>query len=297
MARRRRRRSRAGAEESSDTERWMISYSDMLTVLLGLFIVLYAFSLVDVKKFTALSASLADAFNGGHSSVLQQGSGVLEGTGNRPQPANGPEANVVNPIATAPGQSPQASPQNSTYPSSGASLDPRARQEYDQLAGMREQMQAALDQRGLGTSVRFSVDRRGLIVTVVTDELIFPGNSAVLQQRGQDVVDALGPTLRDSGRSLEVDGHTNQLNVSTAEYPSGWELSSARASAVVRYLIDHEQLAKGDLTAVGFSDTRPLVPPDDPQSVTRNRRVDIVVLSTLPAALADELPQAAGSAG
>jgi chemotaxis protein MotB len=92
---------------------------------------------------------------------------------------------------------------------------------------------------------------------------------------------------------IEVDGHTNQEYVSTDPYPSGWEVSSARASAVVRALIQGG-VAASRLTAVGYSDQRPLVPPDDPLSVTRNRRVEIVVLSTLPAEAADML-QAAGS--
>jgi chemotaxis protein MotB len=89
-----------------------------------------------------------------------------------------------------------------------------------------------------------------------------------------------------------VDGFTNQQKVNTDPYPSGWELSSARASAVVRYLISGG-IAEGRLSAVGFSDQRPLYPASDPRSISRNRRVEIVVLSSLPAAAGDALQAAA----
>jgi chemotaxis protein MotB len=84
--------------------------------------------------------------------------------------------------------------------------------------------------------------------------------------------------------------------VSTGPYPSGWELSSARASTVVRYFIAHG-VAPSRLTAVGYSDQRPLYPPSDPRAATLNRRVEVVVLSSLPAAAADDLATAGQAAG
>ena len=95
---------------------------------------------------------------------------------------------------------------------------------------------------------------------------------------------------------IEVNGYTNQLPASTYPYPSGWELSSARASAVVRYLVAHK-IAEPRLSATGYSDLDPLVNPDDPPSVTRKRRVDIVVMSTLPDAAGDALAAAVKAGG
>ena len=99
------------------------------------------------------------------------------------------------------------------------------------------------------------------------------------------------PPLRDNGHKIEVDGFTNQANVNTYPYPSGWELSAARAAAVVRYLISAG--VHGDrLSAVGFSDQKPLVDPKDPRSITRNRRVEIVVLTTVAPEHQADLPEA-----
>jgi chemotaxis protein MotB len=145
--------------------------------------------------------------------------------------------------------------------------------------------------------VRFTVDARGLVVTIVTSSVVFQGDSAALLPAGQRIVAAVGPTLRPLANHIEVDGHTNQLPVPTRNYPTAWELSTARASAVVRYLVDHEGLAANRLMAAGFAGEKPLYPPRDPRAVTLNRRVEVVVLSTLPAAERALLPTAAPSSG
>ena len=103
---------------------------------------------------------------------------------------------------------------------------------------------------------------------------------------------AIGPALGKQPNNIEVDGYTNQLKVSTGPYPSGWELSSARASAVVRSLIGFG-VAESRLSAVGYSDQHPLVPPSNPKSVVLNRRVEIVALNDLPNASGSQLVAAA----
>jgi len=123
---------------------------------------------------------------------------------------------------------------------------------------------------------------------------VFAGNRADLQSGGKKILNALSPTLAKLKNNIEVDGNTNQLKATTTYYPSGWELSAARASTTVRYLIGHG-LAKDRMSAVGFSDTKPLIDPKDPRAVTMNRRVDVVVLTMLNAEQAALLPAAAGN--
>jgi chemotaxis protein MotB len=124
--------------------------------------------------------------------------------------------------------------------------------------------------------------------------LVFGGNSAELRAGGQLILNQVIPPLLAIANSIEVDGHTNQQNVSTFPYPSGWELSSARASAVVRYVVGTFGFPQSRLRAVGFSDQKPLYKPSDPRSITRNRRVDVVVLSKLSAAERALLPTLGG---
>jgi chemotaxis protein MotB len=284
------RRSAAGrrrgghAEEHENHERWMVTYADMLTLLLVLFIVLYAISQVNTSKFSELKSSLASAFKNGQPSVLSGGSGIVSGD-SAAQQAN-PNLPVFSLIQ----------PQSSK--SEAASQDRQAAQrEVDEFKEIEAAIKASLHKHALDGNAEFSIDERGLVVTVVTNELVFSGNSAVLEPEGAVILGAVLPPLRPITNEIQVDGHTNQQNVSTAPYPSGWELSSARASSVVRYLVTHGPIAAKRLSAAGCSDQRPLVPASDPRSVTRNRRVDIVVLSKLPASARSQLPALGRSTG
>jgi chemotaxis protein MotB len=169
-----------------------------------------------------------------------------------------------------------------------------ATKEAEKLKKIENKISDALAKQKLLGQVKFTIDRRGLVVTVVTNEIVFAGDRADLKPGGQKILNAIAPTLAKLPNSIEVDGNTNQLNAKTKFYPSGWELSAARASTTVRYLSSHG-VAKNRLSAVGFSDTKPLIDPADPRSITMNRRVDIVVLTTLPADQAALLPTASGS--
>jgi chemotaxis protein MotB len=278
------RRSRnAHAEDHENHERWMVTYADMLTLLLVLFIVLYAISQVNTSKFSELKSSLASAFKNGQPTVLSAGSGVVGGESVSSQQQIAPDSPVL-------AQHPQA-----TQPLSKSDAS-AAQREVDEFKQIEAAIKASLHAHGLDGSALFSIDERGLVVTVVTDELVFAGNSAELEGHGSEILDAVMPPLLSIDNHIQVDGHTNQENVSTAPYPSGWELSSARASSVVRYLIAHGPMAQSRLSAAGFSDQRPLIPPSDPRSITRNRRVDLVVLSKLPATARSALPALGGSA-
>src|SRR6185437_11171647 len=123
--------------------------------------------------------------------------------------------------------------------------------ELDEFNKIKAAIKASLHERHLDGTAAFSIDQRGLVVTLLTDELVFAGNSAVLEPQGGVILSAVAPALVHIDNELQVDGHTNQQNVSTAPYPSGWELSSARASAVVRFLISDGHISASRLSAVG----------------------------------------------
>lgn len=256
-------------EEHENHERWMVTYADMLTLLLVLFIVLYAISQVNTSKFAELKSSLSNAFGNGQQPVLNGGMGPIDGA------ITSSDKSIVD------SRIPNVNLQQSlnTANSSGKSA---AQIEVDEFTKIEKSIQAALKVKGLAGTASFNIDERGLVVTLVTDELVFTGNSAVLEPEGAVILNAVTPSLAQVDNQIQVDGHTNQENVSTAPYPSGWELSSARASSVVRYLVQRG-IAASRLSAAGYSDQRPLVDPKNPASIVRNRRVDIVVLSKLPA--------------
>jgi chemotaxis protein MotB len=275
-------------EEHGGSERWLVTYADMLTLLLVLFIVLYSMSVVDATKFTQLRAGLAAVFDPGSSVVASQSGAVTATTDDGSSDAQSITPDItptqVNQVPTPTIlENEDATKVLQEQAAAASKEDGDVQKELDQFKAIEDAISAALARQGLTGAAQFSIDQRGLIVTLVTNDVVFSGNSATLLPGGQKLLSVVVPPLRNFTNNIEVDGHTNQQNVSTAPYPSGWELSSARASAVVTYMIGREGISPSRLSAVGFSDQKPLYPPTDPRAVTLNRRVDIVVLSNLAA--------------
>ncbi len=299
----RRRGGRHEEEEHANHERWLLTYADMITLLMVLFIVLFAMSTVDAKKFEELKESLAGAF-GGATHLVAGGSGVGGDTeGITPAPidlSSSTGGSGVAPSAAAKAQDKAAADkavQDKAVQAADrakASQNQRAAQaELDRLLKLRKKMQDALRRAHLAGTVQFEINQRGLVVRIVTSAVVFGGDSAVLRPEGQRIVRALVPALRSVRNALEVSGHTNQLNVPTRAYPTSWELSTARASSVVRYLLGFRGMSAARMTAAGYADQRPLLPPSDPRSITRNRRVEVLVLSNEPAEVRALLPSLA----
>ncbi len=291
---RRHRKHRSGHEEEHDnSERWLLTYADMLTLLMVLFIVMFAISQVDQKKFAALKNGVAMAF-GSPSAAFEQSSGPLDEA----------EASALLDLSTGTGGDPTSEAKIKAAEAAVSAAD-RSRAQTKQEAAEREvrdmdkvkkAIAAALASKHLAASVRFNIDERGLVVTVITNSVVFAGDRADLLPAGRRIVAAIGPALRPLPNNIEIDGHTNQLPVPTVNYPSGWELSTARACAVLRFLADESGVPSKRLSASGFGQERPLYPASDPRSVTLNRRVEIIVLSELPIDVRALLPAAARAA-
>jgi chemotaxis protein MotB len=274
-------------EEHVNHERWLLTYADMITLLMVLFIVMFAMSSVDSKKFEELKQSLAGAFGGSQTLVpggASQG-GSTDGISPVPidlQIETGAGAEALTQLT--PDEATEAVQQADrveAYRNQKA-----AAAEVESLRELQQTMARELAAAGLtDESVQFQITERGLVVRVITSAIVFGGDSAVLLPQGRRIVAALAPALAAVPNQVEVSGHTNQLPVATVNYPSGWELSTARASSVVRHLLTFPGIAAERLAAVGYSDLRPLYPPSDPISVVRNRRVEVLVLSGRPAAV------------
>jgi chemotaxis protein MotB len=286
-------------EEHVNHERWLVSYADMLTLLFVLFVVLFSMSTVDKKKFAELAAGLSAGF-GAQSVAFQGAAATLDGSGNATQfipidPGANPGDGGSGTADMSPKEKQAVEAAVRAQSRTKASKDAQAAaKEAEDLKKIEEKIADALAKSKLLNDVKFTIDERGLVVTVITNEVVFAGNRADLQPGGAKILDAISPPLAKLPNDIEVDGHTNQLKAKTTFYPSGWELSTARASTVVRYLIG-EGLAKSRMEAVGYADTKPLMPASDPRSVQLNRRVDVVVLTALPADQAVLLPGAAGA--
>jgi chemotaxis protein MotB len=278
-------------EEHENHERWLVSYADMMTLLMVLFIVMFAISQVDQKKFAELKNGLAVGF-GSPSTTFDGGQQTLIESSDTDSPmdlSTGIGGTVSSP-ATAQLVKDAVSAQDRAK---AAQQQAAARREVEDYKKIEEKINASMKAQGLTDAVRFTIDERGLVVTVITSSVVFAGGEAELLPAGGRILDGIGPAIAPLPNRIEVDGHTNQLAATTGIYPSGWELSTARASTVVRYLNSHAHIPENRLFAAGFADTKPLYPASDPRAVTLNRRVEIVVLSNLPADTRALLPSAA----
>lgn len=237
-------------EEHVD-ERWMASYMDMVTVLMCMFIVLYAMSTVDENKFEQLRNSLATGFGATDVQAIDTAKGVVVPLDLADQEAEG-----------------------------FTDLE-LAQLEVDKLTALKEAMRAALAKQRLEYLVDFKFDERGLSVGLVGTETFFQGNRVDLSARAIQVLDAIAPPLATSKREISVEGHADRHG-STGIYPTDWELSSGRATQVLRRMVEHGGVPQEHIAAVGFGSARPVTARADPISMAKNRRVDVVVLSDQP---------------
>ena len=269
-----RRRSHAHEEEEhGNHERWLVTYADMITLLMVLFIVLFAMSSVDQKKFNALKSGLAAGF-GQSTSLLDGSSSILEEPG----------TSALDPIA--PKQNFQELPEvelaastNGLGSQGEAAAREQAKAEVDRLDKLYKKLLAALAAKGLADDIRASYDGRGLVLSLVSKHVVFDADLATLSPRGRQVVDVMATVLATVPDPLEVDGHTNQMGVKPKYFATDWDLSAARAVTVLRRLNEVAGLPSDRLSLAAFGHERPLVDPARPGSQEINKRVDIVVLS------------------
>lgn len=288
-------------EEPINHERWLVSYSDMVTVLMALFIVLYAISQVDQVKYESLRASLSAGFGVAETSVLPEGGGPMADSGTQarfptvedivPNLTDGliseNAAGDLDPISTESAQS-IAAAQAAAEGASQEDLQ-AAEKEYDNLTEIRDRIRGALDRKDLGDSVDFRINKEGLVIGMITNDVFFATASNELTAVSTSVIDTITPFLAKLPNEVSVEGHADVVPTGST-FKTNWELSSARATTVLRRMIDVGDVAPGRVAAVGFGDARPLVKGKDAASLAANRRVDLVVLSSQPERVRALLP-------
>jgi chemotaxis protein MotB len=277
-------------EAEHPDERWMASYMDMITVLMCMFLVLFAMSTVDQQKYIALKNSLATGFGEVKSQKVDTASGTVvtkdqveDGSGYSIDKSHADHSSASSGDAgsnaeAGPGTA-TADPTSTAVPKTASKADvDAAKQELDDLQGIERAIKANLRKAGQTTNVQFTVDARGLTVRLVGSETYFATNSADLSDQAKRIMDAIAPVLRTSDHDVSIEGHADQRN-STAPYATNWELSAARATGVLRDLVERGGLPAAHVQSVGYGSSRPLAKGESDQALTLNRRVDIVVLS------------------
>jgi chemotaxis protein MotB len=263
-------------EAHGNHERWLITYADMVTLLMVLFIVMFAISQVDQKKFEALREGMAAGF-GQQPSPMAGDRSILIESGQMPMPPVSPKIEVTD-VDLGPTEESEQPPVSEDVTDRERRYA-EARAEVERLEALRKRVARALKREGLLDDVAMEIDERGLRISLVSRHIVFRPNIARLSPRGRRVLDVLSPVLRDLPNRIEVAGHTNQVPVKPKYYPTDWELSAARAVTVLRYLSERGGVSSENLLAAAYGHEQPLLDPAKPGSQQMNKRVDVIVMS------------------
>jgi chemotaxis protein MotB len=228
--------------DSGGSLRWLLTYADMITLLMAFFIMMYSMSVINISKFHNVAIAIRSGFGGvmpGQSRSILSTDGQISF---KPSPLAGDTTGVawqvVKPLQAYINQTPSAK-----------------------------------------KTVRVYVDRRGLVVSLRSDKVLFDPGRAEIKAQAYPIMTRIAGVIRSVANEVRVEGHTCNLPTKSVLFASNWELSTTRATNVVRYMIDKQGIPAARLSAAGYADTRPLGPNDTEEHRRRNRRVDFVILN------------------
>jgi chemotaxis protein MotB len=253
-------------------ERWLLTYSDLITLLMALFMVLFSISSVNKSKFESLQHALQDAFSG---RILPGGRSIKEagGTDNIANPApSAPESSLQPYLGGRPKEATQTGGMTASAAAQAASKE---QQDFQKL---KQQIDKLAQQKGLSGKVQTQVTQDGLLIRVLTDDLLFDSASAVPRPASMSLLHGVAGLLssRAADHQLIVQGHTDSQPIHSAQFPDNWALSTARAESVVRTFA-HYGIAQARMTAAGRGEFKPIVPNASAGGRSLNRRVEILV--------------------
>jgi chemotaxis protein MotB len=248
----------------------------MITLLMALFMVLFSISSVNISKYQTLQQSLKAAFSG---SILSGGRSIMQ-SGSESTSAHTPataEVPSIVPLTPSIPKPTQTTAQVTRQISKALQTVNAANQEQASFQKLQRELNAYARSHGFSNQVQAVIDERGLVVRVLTDKLLFGSGSAELQTAGLPLLQEIAHLLNvDHKHPITVEGNTDNQPIHSAQFPSNWELSTDRATTVLRYLIAHG-VAQQRLSATGYAALHPLASNATAGGRARNRRVDIVL--------------------
>ena len=240
---------RGKKHEEEASEAWLLPYSDLMTLLLALFIALFAISQTDQTKLQALAQAFTAAFNIG-------GPSFFEGAG------------------------PNMSMQREVMSSEDAGNDAYIK-ENQSLENLKEQLDQYIQQNELQEELSTQLEEEGLMIRIKAKAL-FPSGSADLVPESQRIGPIVAGLLAAVPERVLISGHTDTDPINTPQFPSNWELSSVRAMTFMKYLLSiNANLNPARFSAIGYGEYRPIAPNDTAENKQRNRRVEILIARSL----------------
>ncbi|WP_322923942.1 flagellar motor protein MotB [Paenibacillus campi] len=251
-------------------DRWLITYADLITLLLIFFIVMYSVSQIDSDKYKVLTESLQLTFQNPHSnSILNGGKGVT-GTAGQSTSEGGQS-----------GQQGQTGQQNGQGQEALTNREQAFREQERELTNLMKVIQNYVQTNNLQGQVTVVDKPQGISITL-SDQFLFDEGKAELKPGSLGTLARLASLFQSINTTISIEGHTDNLPiVHASRYQDNWELSGARALSVLRYFIDVKKINQAKFQYAGYGATRPTADNSTPAGRQKNRRVEIIVLRQL----------------
>jgi chemotaxis protein MotB len=264
------------AEAPENHERWLITYADLITLLLVFFIIMYAMSKIDQSKFDVLAKVLMFQFQKSDS-ALPKNAGV---SGNA-NPAKGGHSEDTLKSTAEQLQQMQAQQQQQQQQEITQQQQEQMQREKD-LQELNEKLQKYIDENQLQAQVVVNNRERGVAITL-NDLFLFDLGKADLKPAAYPILDKLAGLLPSLNTKISIEGHTDNLPLATGNpFGDNWGLSNSRSLSVLHYFTRNAKLPDNMFISVGYADTMPVVPNDSDANRQKNRRVEIIVLRDPP---------------
>jgi chemotaxis protein MotB len=260
----RKKKHKGGHEDGHVDERWLLTYADLITLLMALFMVLWSISSVNISKYEDLQRSLAEAFSG---KVAPGGQGIKE---------NGGSESIPTPAENAPVVAVQQTNADSKNKSTLSKAQQKAAAQHEQAAlkEVQKEVQQIANEQKLSGKIQTQLTKDGLHIRITTDDLLFDSGSANVKTKAGPLLLSLGDVLRREGtHKIVVQGYTDNVPIS-GRYRSNWNLSSDRAANVVLSLIEAD-VSGERLSAAGHADKQPVASNKSDVGRSLNRRVEL----------------------
>lgn len=229
--------------------RWVISYADFVTMLLALFMVMFAVNGMDAKHLKDVNKSIEKVF-------AQQ-----------PAPETTKQENVKNSEILESGESILEDDGKTVLEGKDGIL------ESDQI------LKKLKDNIDINNSTTLLKESRGVVIRL-NDTMLFDQGSAIIKPEALSTLESISGKLREFNNPILIEGHTDSTPIKNEKYPSNWELSTARATNIISYLIEKQKFPPNRLSAVGYGEYMPVADNSTPENKAKNRRVDIIILSS-----------------
>jgi len=245
-------------EKHVNHERWLVSYADFITLLFAVFVVLYAMGVSDKKKVEEVMKSISESFG-----MAKAGTS--------------PKINVIDSqqITVIPALKLEAKIDPMSHSRTGQGKTRATDKDFRQI---KAAIEAYLVKKGAQDKVSLEITRRGLIVSL-KEAGFFASGQADIKPDAYELINTIAEVVTQYNNPLRLEGHTDNIPISTAHFPSNWELSTARATSGLKYLLKNFDVEADKISATGYAEFRPLAANETSEGRAKNRRVDLVMLS------------------